>query len=99
MSESERTNLEKPRGTDHVAWAEYNARQARTLAELSGLPAPEPGVIVIEPYQASPSNALTELQRAINCAVDVLQQGGERENRAATQLLTTMALYEQELGR
>lgn len=31
----------KPTTTDHVAWAEYNASQARNLAGLDGLPAPE----------------------------------------------------------
>jgi hypothetical protein len=92
----------KPCGIDPVEWARYNASQNRTLAELSGLPAPEPGVLELAPYEVEVRTRipgpLDELLGAVNRAAGELQHGGARENRIAVQLLTAAARFEAEIG-
>jgi hypothetical protein len=86
---------DRPGNMDPYEWALYNERQSHTLATLSGLPAPEPGVLNLAPYEVQQDPPeLTDLMLVINRAAGELQGGGERENRIALQLLTALARFE-----
>lgn len=86
---------ERPRGIDPADWARYNERQSRTLATLSGMPAPEPGVLELAPYEAGP---IHDLLTAVRRAASELEGTSEKGDRVSLQLLTALARYHSETG-
>jgi hypothetical protein len=87
----------KPCSIDPVEWALYNESQNRTLAALSGMPAPEPGVLELAPYEIEirvvESDPLGELILAVQRAAAELEGQGEKSDRVATQLITALARF------
>jgi hypothetical protein len=88
MNESKQ---EKPRGIDPVPWAEYNASQSRTLAEISGLPPPEPVVFELAPYEAG--DPLGDLLLAMDRAASELHGSSPKGDRIAQQLIEARARF------
>lgn len=84
--------MNRPNNLDPVAWATYNASQARNLASLSGLPSPE-----FAPLDEAQCGSLQILSGAVGAAVDALQAGGDAHRRIASRLLLAMARYEAEV--
>jgi hypothetical protein len=90
--------MDKPTGIGLEAWARYNENQNRALAELSGLPAPEPGVPVPRAIEVRSdiTAAVAELTRAVRRAASELEGTGETGDRVAVKLLTALARFASE---
>lgn len=97
-------DIEAPRKADMITIKRDDQNQSCSNhapnPELSGMPAPEPGVLELEPYEVRTRipGPLDELLRAVNRAAGELQYGGARENRIALQLLTATARFHAETG-
>lgn len=96
--------MSKPVSLDPVEWARWNESQARTMAALSGLPEPEPGVLDLAPYETETlevrteiTGPLNELLTAVSRAASELQGTSEKGDRIALQLLTAQARFHAEV--
>jgi hypothetical protein len=92
--------MSKPVSLDPVEWARWNESQARTMAALSGLPEPEPGVLDIAPYEINPravaAEPLAELLTSVRRAADELHGTSAKGDRIALQLVNAMARFHAE---
>ena len=99
----ERQNVDKPKNISAVDWALYNQHAAKTLAEISGMPAPEPGVLDLAPYEIEMrvlhDDPIDELILAVQRAAAELEGQGEKSDRIAAQLITALARFSTETGR
>jgi hypothetical protein len=95
--------MDKPNNISCLDWALYNQRAARTLAELSGLPAPEPGVAVVEPpevqWRIDITAPINDLLVAVGHAVSDLEGSGELGDKVASNLLQALAKFAKETGQ
>jgi hypothetical protein len=96
QSSAPNPNHRKPCGIDPVEWAHYNASQARSLAEISGLPPSEAGVLDSEMYETA-QGPLDDLLRAVRRAASELERTSEKGDRVSLQLLTAMARFHAEV--
>jgi hypothetical protein len=93
-----KADMDRPNNISAVDWAPYNQRANRTLAELSGLPAPEPGVLELAPYEVRVESPLGELLTAVRRAASELEGTSEKGDRVSLQLLTALARFHAETG-
>jgi hypothetical protein len=77
----------------------YNERASRTLAELSGLPAPEPGVVVVEPREVQWPAPINALLVAVGHGVSDLEGSSELGNKVASNLRQALVKYAKEIGQ
>lgn len=87
----------KPNNIDPVAWARYNESQARSLAALSGLPAPEASadeVVTLE-VRTDATGPLRELMGAVRGAAVELQDSNAE---VATELTIALARFANQTG-
>jgi hypothetical protein len=91
--------MDKPTNIDPVQWALYNERASRTLAELSGLPAPEPGVVVVEPREVQWPAPINALLVAVGHGVSDLEGSSELGNKVASNLRQALVKYAKEIGQ
>jgi hypothetical protein len=96
--EAGKAEMNRPNNISALDWARYNESQARTLAQLSGLPPAEPGVLELAPYEVRTDTPIGDLTKAVERAASELHGQGPKSDRIALQLLAALGRFHTETG-